>query len=503
MSTIKVTPGGLGESHQRPAYPRQAGEGERDLLDRTVNQDYTDAIVPLEKRNSPLTMALLWISLQASVTIMYAGYLARQQGLSLGDVIWAGVIGFAAVMFYGFGASALGAYTGQTHTLLTRTIFGRIGSGFVSVLLIIMGMGWYGFQAFFLAQILQGLFGWKDITLIAAAFGAVMIFNNIFGFKGVSTYARYLAAPILLLWGLYAVVKGVATVPGHTLFTPAHVPVTTTILILTGLLVGNGMWGNEPDIYRYAKPRLWSNTPALLIGYFVGMFVFPIAGYLMAELSGASAFGPIMKYFVGFSLFGFTALATVVFFINQFSLNDGNLYEAINAMQNLFGWKRIISVLLLGVAGAGLAAMMVSLQNNFFIVAGISAVFVPCATMIMVMDVFIVPRLFGLRRPVDKVTAWHDAASINRVGMIALVIGLVVGSYTGGLIPGIPGFGTTSIGFPALQSWVLSALCYLIGVALVRRSPRCNSLLGYPLSTTATATAAASVAPTGATVQRP
>jgi purine-cytosine permease-like protein len=113
-------------------------------------------------------------------------------------------------------------------------------------------------------------------------------------------------------------------------------------------------------------------------------------------------------------------------------------------------------------------------------VAGISAIFVPCATMIMVMDVFIVPRLFGLRRPTSKVTMWHDAAPINWVGVIALVIGLVVGSYTGGLIPGIPGFGTTNIGFPAAQSWALSCLCYLAGVWLVQHSPQRTMLLGYP-----------------------
>ena len=291
MSTVEATPG--------HGHGLQAAEQE--LVELTRSQDYTTSVVPLTKRRSLLTMTLLWASLQTSVSIMYAGYLARQQGLNLSDVIWAGVVAVVAMYFYGWGASNLGAYTGQTHTVLTRTIFGRVGSGIVSLLLIIMGMGWYGFQAFFLALILQGLFGWKDITLVAVIFGVVMIFNNLFGFRGVSAYARYLAAPILLLWGLYAVIKGFATVPGHTLFSPAHVPLTTTFMVLVGLLVGSGMWGNEPDIYRYSQPRRWFSTPALLLGYIVGMTVFPIAGYLMAELSNVSAFGGIMKYFVTFS----------------------------------------------------------------------------------------------------------------------------------------------------------------------------------------------------------
>ena len=460
---------------------------EHELAELTTGQDYTTDVVPLSKRNSLLTMTLLWVSLQGSVSIMYAGYLARTQGLSLADVIWAGVIAVVALYLYGWGASNLGAFTGQTHTLLTRSVFGRAGSGLVSVLLMIMGMGWYGFQALFLALILQGLFGWKDITAVATAFGVVMVFNNLFGFRGVSGYARYIAAPILLLWGIYAVIKGLATVPGHALFGTAHVPVTTSIMLLVALLVGSGMWGNEPDIYRYSQPRRWFSTPALLIGYVVGMTVFPIAGYLMAELSKTTDFGPIFKYFVGFSLFGFTALATVVFFINQFALNDGNLYEAINALQNVLGtwrsWRRLYSVLALGIIGAVVAWFMAaqsSLQTNFFIVANISAIFVPCATMIMVMDVFIVPRLFGLRRPVEQVTMWHDAAPVNWVGVIALVLGLVLGAITGGLIPGTSGFGNTNIGFPALQAWVLSCACYLVGVAIVQHSPQRATLLGLP-----------------------
>jgi purine-cytosine permease-like protein len=176
-----------------------------------------------------------------------------------------------------------------------------------------------------------------------------------------------------------------------------------------------------------------------------------------------------------------------VFFINQFALNDGNLYEAVNAMQNIFGqikgYQRVFSVVVLGLIGVGLAWYMnvaSQLQTNFFIVAGISGIFVPTATTVMVADVFLVPRLFGLRRPVERVTPWAAAAGINYIAIVALVVALVVGSYTGGLIPGISGFGTTNIGFPTLQSWIIGAGLYVIGVALIKDSPSRYWLLGYP-----------------------
>ena len=469
--------------HARAGGP-DLRHAEHELLEIAADNDYTTGIVPQEKRRSKLTMSLLWISLQTSVSLMYAGYLARSEGLTLGDMILAGVIGTLAIFAYGVGASALGNYTGQTHTLLTRTIYGRYGSGFVSFLLILMGMGWYGFQAFFLALITQGLFGWSNVTLVSVIFAVIMIFNNLFGFRGVAAYARFIAAPILLAWGLWTLVKGLATVPGSTLFSTPHVTATTTVMVIVGLLVGSASWGNEPDIFRYAKPKRFYNIPALAIGYPIGLLVFPIAGYLMAMLSNSADFAVIIRYFVDFSLFGFVALAVVVFFINQFALNDGNLYEAINALQNVLGkipgWQRVYSVLILGAVGAILAAEMTSIQNNFFIVAGISGIFVPTATTIMVVDKFVVPRLFGLNRPTDRVTPWGAAASVNTIGLVALVIALLVGAYTGGLIPGISGFGTTNIGFPTLQSWIIGAGIYLIGIWLVKDSPSRFRLLGYP-----------------------
>jgi purine-cytosine permease-like protein len=314
------------ELHEHDAH-NLGGE----MAEALAGQDYTTSLVPLNKRRSNWVMFWLWVTFQASVAYMYTGYLARSQGLSLGEMILAGFLGALVIFLYGSLASNLGTVTGQTHTLLTRTIFGRAGSGFVSVLLIIMGMGWYGFQAFFLALILQGLFGFSDNTvlILSAVFGFVMIANNLFGFRGVAAYARYVAAPLLLLWGFYALIKGFVTVPGGTLFAaPSVTEITITVPVVMGLLIGGMAWGNEPDIFRYSKPGFPWNLPTLLFGYMVGGIVFPVAGYLMAMLSNTSDFGAVMKYFVDFSLFGLVALGVVVFFINQFALNDGNLYES-------------------------------------------------------------------------------------------------------------------------------------------------------------------------------
>ena len=432
-------------------------------------------------------MFLIWVTLQIAMSVVYTGFLARSEGLSFGQLLIALVVALVAMLLYGFGAANVGAATGQALALLARTIFGRIGTGVVSILLIVMGIGWYAFQARFLAQLLGGLFTVSSVALWGGVAALLMMANNLFGFRGVATFARFVAAPILLIWGAYALIKAIAKVSSsHAIAAAPHVAAPTTIMVIVGLLVGGAVWGNEPDIFRYSRGRPWWNTPALVGGYSIGLFIFPIVGYLLAELSAASSLNPFVKQLVPFSLFGVTALAVILFAVNQFALNDGNLYEAVNAMQNLIdrlrGWRRLYSVLVLGVIGAVVAVSMSSLQKDFFIVAGISAIFVPCATTIVAVDVFILPRVTGCRRPVHQITSWARAATCNWLGLIALIVAVAVGSYTGGLIPGLSGFGTSNIGFPALQAWVIAAGLYVLLAVVVPRERR-PALLGFPHTT--------------------
>jgi hypothetical protein len=256
-------------------------------------------------------------------------------------------------------------------------------------------------------------------------------------------------------------------------------------MVVTGLLVGANTWGNEPDLFRYSKTRPQWNLPTIIAGYAVGAFLFPITGYLYGVLSNTTDFGPSIHYFTAVSLFGLTGLGVIFFVVNAFAGNDGNLYISVNAVQNLVGsirgWKRTYTVLLCGLAGALLTTVMGHLEKSFFIMAGISAITIPTATTIMVMDRFVVPRLFNVNRPTETVTPWSRVGEGNVPAIVALLVATAVGTYTGGLIPGLSGFGTTTIGFPALQAWLLASVVYLVGVALTTYSGRRKVLLGFPI----------------------
>ena len=79
-----------------------------------------------------------------------------------------------------------------------------------------------------------------------------------------------------------------------------------------------------------------------------------------------------------------------------------------------------------------------------------------------------------------RVARWHETAFANWPAVVALLAGTGVGAYTAGLIPGLAGFQSTYIGFPAVQAWVTGAIVYLLGVAACYRRSNVNELLGFP-----------------------
>src|SRR5919197_1170554 len=89
----------------------------------------------------------------------------------------------------------LGSRTGQTHGLLTRSVFGLGGSWIVSAFVLVAPLGWVGFQAGLMVQIWDGLYGWDHLFTLSLLFGGVMIMNNLLGFTGISAFARYAVAP--------------------------------------------------------------------------------------------------------------------------------------------------------------------------------------------------------------------------------------------------------------------------------------------------------------------
>src|SRR5207244_11058777 len=152
----------------------------------------------------------LWTTFVAGFSYMFLGFEIRDGGHSLAATVGITLLGYGLYVAYAMTGSYLGARTGQTHALLTRSVFGRAGSVIVSLFVLIAPLGWVAFQANLLVTLWDGFYGWGHIFTLTLLFAGVMILNNLLGFTGISVFARYLVTPILILWAIYMVIKGFA-----------------------------------------------------------------------------------------------------------------------------------------------------------------------------------------------------------------------------------------------------------------------------------------------------
>src|ERR671936_2916198 len=224
---------------------------ERATLDESVKHDYSTSetgIVPLDRRRPMWHFMGLWTTFVAGFSYMFLGFELHDGGHSLASTVGITVLGYGLYIAYALVGSYLGARTGQTHALLTRSIFGLVGSWIVSAFILVAPLGWVAFQANLLITLWDGFYGWGHIFTLTLLFAGVMIFNNLFGFTGISVFARYLVTPILILWCVYMVIKAFATDSGSLGGTPHGSGLPLWVAVTAG--IGFLMLGHEPGFWR-------------------------------------------------------------------------------------------------------------------------------------------------------------------------------------------------------------------------------------------------------------
>jgi purine-cytosine permease-like protein len=440
-------------------------------------------VVPRAERRPRWHFTALWMTLVAGFSFMVPGFQMHDGGYSLAATAGLTALGYGIYVAYAMVAAYLGTTTGQTLGLLTRAIFGRIGSWLVSILVLIPALGWVGFQAGVLAQLWHGFYGWDHVQLITIAAAAIMIVNNLLGFTGITMFARYIVTPVLLIWCTFLVGKFLLTDRDHLQLSGAnsHLPYWVAV----AAVIGFAMWGNEPDVWRYGQPRPWWPLPTYLsAGAFFVMF--SVAGWMMANLAEtANRFG----FTVHYSLLGAFWLAFLVATISQIAINDGNYYEAVNAGQNLVGgwsrWTRAYTCLVLA-AGGALAAWIVNyrITNAWFAVPVLLAITAPSATTIMAVDRLVLSRLFGISRSLQHIPAWRETGRANWPAIGALLIATGYGAVASAILPGHALYATPRNWGPVpLESWLLASVLYLVIVAALHRRANIRAILAFPVTT--------------------
>src|ERR671937_2287950 len=99
---------------------------EREHLDESIRHDYSTSdtgVVPLDRRRPMWHFAGLWTTFVAGFPYMFLGFEIHDGGHSLGSTVGITLFGYGLYVAYALVGSYLGSRTGQTHALLTRSIF--------------------------------------------------------------------------------------------------------------------------------------------------------------------------------------------------------------------------------------------------------------------------------------------------------------------------------------------------------------------------------------------
>jgi purine-cytosine permease-like protein len=465
-----------------------AHAAERQALRESLQHDYATAesggIVPVTRRRKLYAMSALWLTMNCGFGEVFIGFNYQQAGFTLAKSLLVSVIGIALYFCYAMPAAYIGSRTGQTHSLLARAIFGKWGAFVVAACLLVMGTGFVGFQSYTTALIFQGLFGWRNLMLVGIVVTVVCIINNVIGFSGVVAWARYVVTPIVLLWIAYMMIKAFGTEPSSVLgaHPKAIAPITTDQGIMA--ILGVCVWGDEPDFWRYGKPSFWWAGWGYAVGLIFGDLLFTLAGWVMAQLAvtsgGNGSFANSVTFTTEYSLFGLIWLAVIVSVVSQMAAQDGNYYAAINALQALFGeirrWSRLYSCAIAVAVGCLATWFVIHGGNTWLDVVNFGAAAVPSATVIMVLDHYVVPRLLGMSRSLEHVPSIADAGTANVPAIVAMLPAIVIGTVGAGTITW---FGPHYWFLPGPLSWVSAGAVYLTGMALIARSPRARQFAGY------------------------
>ena len=122
-------------------------------------------------------------------------------------------------------------------------------------------------------------------------------------------------------------------------------------------MIGFGVWGNEPDYWRYSKVKkkyvAWSFAVSLLIGE----VIFPVTGWMVAKLSGITDYMAATNFMNQYSFGGIAIFAALVIIANYFAANDSNMYGMINNLENIAPVRQRAGVFGLALLAAALGLL--------------------------------------------------------------------------------------------------------------------------------------------------
>lgn len=352
-------------------------------MKNTTKQDHDYSIVPVAEEGKKGFASMLVIMMGFT---FYTGTMLTggQLGTSLTFKTLLGVLllGDLILGIYTALLSYISAKTSLSTHLLARYSFGKAGSYFVSGILGITQVGWFGVSVVMLALPICKTFH-LPIWPVIIVLGAMMTASAYFGVKSLAILS-FIAVPAIAVLGCYSTGISLSEVGGFAGLSNMTQVSTLNVTAALGMVIGSFISGGTltPDFTRFSKtPKIAviSTVSAFFIGNIL-MFAFGAVGGLATGLPDISD----VMIAQGLVLPGIIILG-----LNIWTTNDNTIYAASLAFSNITKIEKKKLVIVNGIIATALSVVF---YNNFTSFLSFLSGFIPSLGAILITDFFFVRR---------------------------------------------------------------------------------------------------------------
>ena len=294
--------------------------------------DYELSVVPQSQRKGWLPISLIWIAIGIDLSGTILG-VQLGEGMPFGQAVWATLLGSVLLGLLAMACTYVGAASGLTTAMISRTVFGRVGGILIAMIMAISALGWFGVQVGFFASNAQTAIGeltGVSVPLVAlnAVGGVLMMLTALWGYRSIEKLSSW-AVPLLVIILFLGIILAAVNHGWDPLFAPVEPAFTFggAVSLVMGIFVLGVVV--SPDIARWAKTPKHAMR-AGFIGFFIGNSLIVIVALILSRLMSEV---DLMRIFFGL---GMGIAAIVVLTLAQWTTNTNNLYGSSLSLASVF-----------------------------------------------------------------------------------------------------------------------------------------------------------------------
>ena len=354
-----------------------------EFLDRS--EDFPTEPIPQNRRKPWYSIAMVWTGIYISIAAILDG-LAVISGLSFKNSVVVLIMSFITFLALTALQGSIGTDTGLSTYMIAKQSFGRRGSHVVSLISLIVNVGWFAINVRALSESVHAIW-FGNIQVMCIIFGVLMIITATVGYKGIEA----LSMPTVIYTFGFMMFNAIRVIMHDgtdflelmdraPIGEPVHMSVIISVLV--GAMAAGAV--NAPDVMRFSKKKSDNFRGLYLIGLPLAICQ-PICAIILALHVQSGEFATVMV-----EIGGVAGLLMVV--LGAWTSNDNALYSASLAFTEMFPkLKRWAVAITLGLIASVVAAFInIGLYSNIMLAFGC---FIVPVLGIMISDYFVLPKI--------------------------------------------------------------------------------------------------------------